>query len=148
MENLSFYIEIFELDEQSPDYPEILSILSCISENYSNVQMSLDFVAEKVGKCPSQLNIYCKRYFGLTTNKLICIIRMYECIEFISEPEKTCYEVGLKCGYLDPKTFRENFKRVFKKLPNEVIQISDKKSLKKSLLKKLLDYIKEVKIQI
>jgi AraC-like DNA-binding protein len=108
----------------------------------------MDLVAEKVRISYSSLNFKCKNFFGITPKELIIIIRMYVCIEVITKSEMTCFEVGLKCGYSDPKTFRENFKKVFKILPNEVIIKADKKRLKKTLLKKLEDYIQEVKIQI
>ena len=73
--------------------------------------LTLDEVAESLGMMRDELNLVCKKTYGVHFLKVRNWKRVEESVRFIEQhPEISAEEVGALCGFTERRNFERNFK--------------------------------------
>lgn len=98
-------------------------ILRCrriVDENLSSI--TVKGLAEELGMSQSPLYKKMKELTGLTVIEFISSYRIFKAVQYFKQGETNIGNVCVRCGFNDPKNFRETFKRKMKMTPREFIK--------------------------
>lgn len=98
----------------------ILRCREIIDDNLSSI--TVKSLAEKLGMSQSPLYKKIKELTGLTVIEFITNYRLMKAVQYFRDGETNIGSVSVKCGFNDPKNFREVFKRKMQMTPREFIK--------------------------
>ncbi len=95
-------------------------VLDFITENISEPDLNVEYLAEDMALSRSQLYRKIKSITGLTATELIRKIRLEKAKRMIENGSESISEVGFKVGFSSPSYFSKCFKNEFGVLPTEL----------------------------
>lgn len=116
------------------------TIYQIIINEFSNPQLNVSYISEKMGISTSYIREQVYSYCSMSVQKLIETIRLENAIRLLSIDNSNILEqVRVNSGYLYSKTFREAFKRRLNLTPqeykNKLFEIKDHDDMKKKYIK-------------
>lgn len=84
-----------------------------IKEHYSDPELCLGMLAEKLSLTESYVSSFFKQYGGKNITAYIEAVRMQKAKELLLKAEKNTAEISVAVGYNNPNTFYKAFKRHF-----------------------------------
>ncbi|MDX9790881.1 MAG: helix-turn-helix domain-containing protein [Candidatus Kapabacteria bacterium] len=110
------------LEKKVKFHPKVESIYEFVYDNYSDYDLSTDFISNKIHLSKQRVNELCSLYFKMTPGSLLCYIRMLAALKIMMNSCKNIKEIAISCGYQNQKTFYLNFKKSFKCYPTKVLE--------------------------
>lgn len=89
----------------------VMKAIEFIDKNYANNTISLEMVADAVGKNPSYLSNLFKLETGKNFSEYLRELRIEKAIEMLSDVSYKVYEIAEMVGYADVSSFAKAFKR-------------------------------------
>jgi two-component system response regulator YesN len=89
----------------------VMKAMEFIEKNYTNNTISLEMVADAVGKNPSYLSNLFKLETGKNFSEYLRELRMENAIEMLFDVSYKVYEIAEMVGYADVSSFAKAFKR-------------------------------------
>lgn len=123
-EQLSLY-PLSYLNSTSPnniDQDFLEDLHKYVNENLTDVNLTIDKLAEKMAVSRNTLTRKVKAYTGVTVNKYINNCRMKKAVELLSDGHHRINEVAYQVGFSSPSYFAKVFQNQFGKLPKEFIK--------------------------
>lgn len=120
-EVIKFCEEFFALKKKD-DLRPIRLANAYMNEHYSDYDISLETVAEKVGLTPSYLSALYKKETGSGFLEALTEVRISKAKELLQETNETFAKITELVGYTDIKYFSKIFKKVTGIKPNEFRQ--------------------------
>ena len=104
------------------DQQFIEKAIAIVEENLTNVEFSVEYLADKL--CMSRGYLYRRilKITGKSPLEFIRVIKMKRAQQLLAESQLQVSEVAYKLGYNSPKTFTKHFKMVFNVSPSEYIR--------------------------
>jgi CheY-like chemotaxis protein len=93
--------------------------MSVIEKNIGNVELNLDFLANKLAMSSTTLYRKFKAVSGQTPGEFIKKVRLKRAAQLLKDSDKTVSEIVEMVGYQDIKRFRESFKTEFDLSPSD-----------------------------
>ena len=90
-----------------------------IEENFSNPNLSVDFLAEKLCISRSGLFAKIKTLANITPNELIQVVRLKKAASLLAENKYRISEICYMIGFNNPSYFSKCFQKQFGMKPNE-----------------------------
>jgi AraC-like DNA-binding protein len=90
-----------------------------IEENFSNTELSVDFLAEKLCISRSGLFAKIKTLANVTPNELIQVIRLKKAAALLKENKYRINEICYMIGFNNPSYFSKCFQKQFGMKPGE-----------------------------
>ncbi len=126
---------------------QVIDIFSNIYYNYSDFNLSINNITDNTKISRTQIFEYMKKYTKTSPNELICKIRMIAAIELLCFENLTIFNIGMKCGYFNPRTFRNIVNKYFSKPPkvlkSEICIVENRNQIFEKYLNIALNYIDE-----
>ncbi|MCR4655932.1 MAG: response regulator [Lachnospiraceae bacterium] len=97
----------------------VYSIKSYISENYTNMDLSIMAVSDHVKLSSSYVCTLFKSETGITLNQYITEYRLSRARELLSDPRNRIVEIAERVGYSDSNYFSKIFRKSFGLSPSE-----------------------------
>jgi len=98
-----------------------------IEKNISNMDFSVDMLAEQLYISRSGLFVKIKNLVGMTPNELIQLIRLKKAAELLITKEFRINEICYQVGFNNPSYFSKCFQKQFGVLPKEFVSLGEKK---------------------
>jgi signal transduction histidine kinase/ligand-binding sensor domain-containing protein/DNA-binding response OmpR family regulator len=95
-------------------------VLSVVESHMSDVNFSVEILAENVNMSQSQMHRKLKALTDLSANQFIRSIRMQRALELLKKNAGNVAEIAFMVGYDDPGYFTRTFKNYFEYLPSDV----------------------------
>jgi len=89
------------------------SVLTFISKEYANPDMSLDLMVSTLGLNRSKVNNILRDQFGMTFSAYLNRLRLMEAARLLREKDVRVAEVGYLVGYNNPSYFSRVFKKAY-----------------------------------
>jgi AraC-like DNA-binding protein len=97
-----------------------------IEANFSNPELSVDFLAEKLCISRSGLFAKIKTLANITPNELIQLVRLKKAASLLAENKYRINEICYMVGFNNPSYFTKCFQKQFGMKPGEFINNSSK----------------------
>ena len=110
---------IDNIEVVSPDEQLMERIMKCINENLSNPDLSVEFVADKVGVSRVHFHRKLKELAGQTPRDFIRNIRMKQAEKLLREKHLDITDVSIATGFKSLSTFSSTFKSIYGMTPTE-----------------------------
>jgi AraC-like DNA-binding protein len=94
-------------------------IISLIHAGYTNLDFSIQGVAEQLGITIASLSQYFKDNTGITITQYITDLKFNKAKQLLSENDKPLKDIISEIGYYDVSSFIRKFKKHFGITPNE-----------------------------
>ena len=99
---------------QNPTDNEFLKRMNkLIEENFSNSELNVNFLAEKLNISRSGLFAKIKTLADLTPNEMIQMVRLKRAAQLLREGNRTVSEIGYMVGFSNPSYFSKCFQKQF-----------------------------------
>ena len=99
--------------------PVIKKLMTYISENFSNSELSIDDMASAMSMSKSTLIRRLKSLMDKTPKEILIEFRLYKSKEQLKNKKLSIAEVALSVGFNDPLYFSKRFKSFFGYSPSE-----------------------------
>lgn len=103
----------------SLDFSFVDQIMALIHENYSDVNLNVNHIIDKMGMSRSVFYSKLKALSNQSINDLIITFRLKKAEELLSNPNMNITEVAFACGFIDPAYFSRVFKNKYNMSPKE-----------------------------
>jgi two-component system response regulator YesN len=128
---ISEAVLLYTLGEMAPSNPSdesllINSITKIIDDNYTDVELNLQTVADKLGYNSKYISRVFKDNMGVTFSSYLKNVRIQNAVFLIEQGVTAIKNVALLSGYKDPFYFSSVFKSVTGKSPKQYIEDSKK----------------------
>ncbi len=97
----------------------LIQMNKVIEENFSNSELNVAFLAEKLNISRSGLFVKIKTLANVTPNEMIQIIRLKRAAQLLLENKYTVSEVGYMVGFSNPSYFTKCFQKQFGIRPSD-----------------------------
>ncbi|GMQ58794.1 hypothetical protein AN1V17_31900 [Vallitalea sediminicola] len=124
---LYIYKNIIDYQEKNSvkDRKYIRQVLDLINNNYSNSNLDLNWLVDKLDISYSHLRKVLKDNLGITFINYLNNIRITEAKELLIETEDTVKDIAIKVGYNNTQSFTRYFKKYEGITPGEYRDIGD-----------------------
>lgn len=95
------------------------AIRDIVDKEYMSCDMSLDYVAERLGKSTAYISRTFKEKTGTNFIDYLTKIRLTKAKELLKNPKYKVWEIGEQVGYNDPSNFIRSFKKSYGVSPND-----------------------------
>lgn len=99
--------------------PLLKKLMTFISENYSNSELSLDELASEMSMSKSTLSRRLKAIMDKTPIEILVEYRLYKSRDLLKNSKDTIAEIAQKVGFNDPLYFSKKYKAFFGYSPSE-----------------------------
>jgi DNA-binding response OmpR family regulator/anti-sigma regulatory factor (Ser/Thr protein kinase) len=99
--------------------PLLKKLMTFISENYSNSELSLDELASEMSMSKSTLSRRLKALMDKTPIEILVEYRLYKSRDLLKNSKDTIAEIAQKVGFNDPLYFSKKYKAFFGYSPSE-----------------------------
>ncbi len=97
-----------------------------IEKNISNIDFTIDMLAEQLSISRSGLFVKIKNLVGMTPNELIQLVRLKKAAELLTSQKYRVNEICYQVGFGDPSYFTKCFQKQFGILPKDIISQKQK----------------------
>ncbi len=112
IKNIAFYAaDIVSRNEMSNGEIQVNVALEYIIKNFSDVDLSLQSMCEKLNMSISYFSATFKEYTGTTFIERLKVERIENAKKLLSTSKLKTYEIAERCGYSDSSYFRSVFKK-------------------------------------
>lgn len=118
--------KIGQIELTSPDEHLMERVMKVISGNLENPELSVEFVADKVGVSRVHFHRKLKELTGQTPRDFIRSIRLKEAARLLSEKHLDITDVSVATGFKSLSTFSTSFKQVYGMTPSEYMKEKNK----------------------
>ena len=115
-------VPLNSIASNSVDDKFLTRINAIIEENFSNPELSVDFLAEQLCISRSGLFAKIKTLANITPNELIQIVRLKKAAALLAENKYRINEICYMVGFNNPSYFTKCFQKQFGMKPGEVIK--------------------------
>ena len=113
-----------EIASNPTDNEFLLEMKKVIEENFSNSELNVNYLAEKLNISRSGLFAKIKTLADVTPNEMIQIVRLKRAAELLLEKKYTISEIGYMVGFSNPSYFSNCFQKQFGVRPMDYIKQS------------------------
>ena len=93
-----------------------------IEENFSNPDLNINFLADKLNISRSGLFAKIKTLADITPNEMIQLVRLKRAAQLLREKRNTVSEVGYMVGFSNPSYFSKCFQKQFGVRPTDYVK--------------------------
>ena len=115
-------VPLNSIANNSMDNKFLTRINEIIEQNFSNSELSVDFLAEELCISRSGLFAKIKTLANVTPNELIQIVRLKKAAALLSENKYRINEICYMVGFNNPSYFAKCFQKQFGMLPTEFLK--------------------------
>ena len=113
-----------EIANNPTDNEFLIKMNKVIEENFSNPDMNINFLADKLNISRSGLFAKIKTLADITPNEMIQLVRLKRAAQLLREKRNTVSEVGYMVGFSNPSYFSKCFQKQFGVRPTDYIKQS------------------------
>ena len=95
-----------------------------IEENFSNSELNVNFLAEKLNISRSGLFAKIKTLADITPNEMIQVVRLKRAAQLMKEGKYTISEISYMVGFSNPSYFSKCFQKQFGIKPTDYMKSS------------------------
>ncbi|EMS70497.1 response regulator [Ruminiclostridium cellobioparum] len=117
MEKVDLVFNYFQ--DLNSNHATILDVAYHIQQNYSDVNLSVPWLAEKVYLSPTYLSNLFKKETGKTIGQYITAVRIERSKAFLRDKQFKLYHIAESVGYQDPNYYAKMFKKLIGITPSE-----------------------------
>lgn len=118
---MKYVTRLTEMASHPTDNALLARLYELIEANYSNADLSVDFLAHEMCISRSGLFAKVKALVDITPNEMIQLVRLKHAAQLLSEGHYRINEVCYKVGFSSPSYFSKCFSRQFGVTPGEFI---------------------------
>lgn len=104
---------VTEIAQNATDNEFLVRMNRIIEENFSNSELNVNFLAEKLNISRSGLFAKIKTLADITPNEMIQIVRLKKAAQLLLERKFTVSEIGYMVGFSNPSYFSKCFQKQF-----------------------------------
>ena len=104
---------VTEIAQNATDNEFLVRMNRIIEENFSNSELNVNFLAEKLNISRSGLFAKIKTLADITPNEMIQIVRLKKAAQLLLERKYTVSEIGYMVGFSNPSYFSKCFQKQF-----------------------------------
>ena len=104
---------VTEIAQNATDNEFLVRMNRIIEENFSNSELNVNFLAEKLNISRSGLFAKIKTLADITPNEMIQIVRLKKAAQLLLEKKYTVSEIGYMVGFSNPSYFSKCFQKQF-----------------------------------
>ena len=116
---------VTEIAQNSTDNEFLKKMNQIIEENFSNSELNVDFLAERLNISRSGLFAKIRTLADVTPNEMIQIVRLKRAAQLLHEGGHMVSEVGYMVGFSNPSYFSKCFQKQFGIRPAEYMKQRD-----------------------
>ncbi len=117
---------VTEIAQNSTDNEFLKKMNQIIEENFSNSELNVDFLAERLNISRSGLFAKIRTLADVTPNEMIQIVRLKRAAQLLHEGGHMVSEVGYMVGFTNPSYFSKCFQKQFGIRPAEYMKSNGK----------------------
>ena len=117
---------VTEIAQNSTDNEFLKKMNQIIEENFSNSELNVDFLAERLNISRSGLFAKIRTLADVTPNEMIQIVRLKRAAQLLHEGGHMVSEVGYMVGFSNPSYFSKCFQKQFGIRPAEYMKSNGK----------------------
>ena len=117
---------VTEIAQNSTDNEFLKKMNQIIEENFSNSELNVDFLAERLNISRSGLSAKIRTLADVTPNEMIQIVRLKRAAQLLHEGGHMVSEVGYMVGFTNPSYFSKCFQKQFGIRPAEYMKSNGK----------------------
>ena len=110
---------VTEIASNPTDNDFLLQMKQVIEENFSNSELNVNFLAERLNISRSGLFAKIKTLADVTPNEMIQIVRLKRAAQLLQENKYTVSEIGYMVGFSNPSYFTKCFQKQFGMRPSD-----------------------------
>ena len=119
---------VTEIAQNATDNEFLVRMNRIIEENFSNSELNVNFLAEKLNISRSGLFAKIKTLADITPNEMIQIVRLKKAAQLLLERKYTVSEIGYMVGFSNPSYFSKCFQKQFGIKPADYIKSNQAES--------------------
>ena len=119
---------VTEIAQNATDNEFLVRMNRIIEENFSNSELNVNFLAEKLNISRSGLFAKIKTLADITPNEMIQIVRLKKAAQLLLERKYTVSEIGYMVGFSNPSYFSKCFQKQFGIKPTDYIKSNQAES--------------------
>ena len=104
---------VTEIAQNATDNEFLVRMNKIIEENFSNSELNVNFLADRLNISRSGLFAKIKTLADLTPNEMIQIVRLKKAAQLLLERKYTVSEIGYMVGFSNPSYFSKCFQKQF-----------------------------------
>ena len=116
---------VTEIANNPTDNEFLLQMKKVIEDNFSNSELNVNFLAEKLNISRSGLFAKIKTLADVTPNEMIQIVRLKRAAQLLLENKYSVSEVGYMVGFSNPSYFTKCFQKQFGIRPSEYVKTDE-----------------------
>ncbi len=124
------YTSLKSIAGNKMDEEFLIKVNDIIERNISNVEFTMEQLAEDLCISSSGLFAKIKSLTGITPNKLLMLVRLKKATELLSENKYRINEVCYTVGFNNPSYFAKCFQKQYGMLPKEFLERMNNTSMK------------------
>ena len=113
-----------EIANNPTDNEFLIKMNKVIEENFSNPDLNINFLADKLNISRSGLFAKIKTLADITPNEMIQLVRLKRAAQLLREKRNTVSEVGYMVGFSNPSYFSKCFQKQFGVRPTDYVKQS------------------------
>ena len=113
---------VTEIAQNPTDNEFLIEMQKLIEDNFSNSELNVNFLAEKLNISRSGLFAKIKTLADATPNEMIQLIRLKRAAELLKERKYSVSEVGYMVGFSNPSYFSKCFQKQFGIRPTDYMK--------------------------
>jgi signal transduction histidine kinase/DNA-binding response OmpR family regulator len=117
---------VTEIAQNATDNEFLVRMNRIIEENFSNSELNVNFLADKLNISRSGLFAKIKTLADITPNEMIQIVRLKKAAQLLLERKYTVSEIGYMVGFSNPSYFSKCFQKQFGIKPGDYIKNNQK----------------------
>lgn len=115
------FVQLDSIAGNDADKDFLAKLDECIEKNFSNMDFSINQLAEELGISRSGLFTKIKNLVGMTPNELIQVVRLKKAAQLLATRKYRVNEICYQVGFTNPSYFSKCFQKQFGMLPKEFI---------------------------
>ena len=104
---------VTEIAQNATDNEFLVRMNKIIEENFSNSELNVNFLADRLNISRSGLFAKIKTLADITPNEMIQIVRLKKAAQLLLERKYTVSEIGYMVGFSNPSYFSKCFQKQF-----------------------------------
>ena len=104
---------VTEIAQNPTDNEFLVKMNKIIEENFSNSELNVNFLADKLNISRSGLFAKIKTLADITPNEMILLVRLKRAAQLLRETDRTVSEISYMVGFSNPSYFSKCFQKQF-----------------------------------
>lgn len=116
--------KVLDIPSSKPRNHISLKIKKIIDDNFTNPELSLNFIANSLNYNEKYISSIFKKHLGISVVQYISTIRMQHACTLMQQGFTSISDIAANCGYSDPQYFSKLFRKHRGQTPREYIKHS------------------------